>query len=76
LDHLQSAVPESEKGPLSIDVQTTPTKQPSATASAVITSLSSSETSDGSSSFVKDGFDQSDLDSLEAEIARELQADD
>ncbi len=35
--------------------------------------LSGSETTDGSSSFVKDGFDQSDLDSLEAEIARELE---
>ena len=35
--------------------------------------LSGSETSDGSSSFVKDGFDQSDLESLEAEIARELE---
>jgi hypothetical protein len=34
--------------------------------------LSGSETTDGSSSFVKDGFDDTDLDSLEAEIAREL----
>lgn len=40
---------------------------------ATVNSLMGSETTDGSSSFVKDGFDQSDLDSLEAEIARELE---
>lgn len=35
--------------------------------------LSGSETTEVSSSFVKEGFDQTDLESLEAEIARELQ---
>ena len=41
-------------------------------AEASSANLSGSETTDGSSSFVKDGFDDTDLDSLEAEIAREL----
>jgi hypothetical protein len=42
------------------------------TISVVNNPLSISETSDSSSSFVKDGFDDKDLDSLEAEIAKEL----